>query len=112
MARQKRAQLLAASGVDLGSLAEAVRSVDGVPIEPQDKATLLVSVFENALAWISAPGRRPDPSIVIAGHPGTERGIREGLEEAYRRLAQVTDDSSARIALVDKANSVRPWTLR
>ncbi len=112
LARQKRAHLLAASGTDLGSLAEAVRSVDGVPIEPQDKAQLLVSVFESALAQISAPGRQPNPSIVIAGHPGTERGIREGLEQAYRRLAQVTDDSEARIALVDKANSVRPWTLR
>jgi serine/threonine-protein kinase PknG len=37
--------------------------------------------------------------------------VRIGLERAYRALAHLTENASDRIALVDRANSVRPRTL-
>ncbi|MFZ1287515.1 MAG: tetratricopeptide repeat protein [Candidatus Phosphoribacter sp.] len=111
-ARQLRATLLATSGAGLPALAEALRSVDQVPMEPAEKATLTVTVFENALAWITSGAGAADAGITLGGHKATEGGIRTGLEQAYRRLAEATGDRDARIALVDKANTVRPWTLR
>ena len=111
LARQQRGQLLAGSGQGLPALAEALRSVDGVPIDPSDKAGLTVSVLENALAWVTSPQGGPNPGITLAGRPATESGVRQGLEAAYRQLAEVTPDPAQRAALVDRANSVRPWSV-
>ena len=110
-ARQQRGRLLAESGQGLPALTEALRSVDGVPIDPSDKAGLTVSVLENALAWVTSPQGGPNPGITLAGRPATESGVRQGLEAAYRQLAEVTPDPAARTALVDRANSVRPWSV-
>ncbi len=111
-ARQRRAEILAGAGGGLATLADALRSVDKVSIEPIDKAALTVTVFDNALAWLQSPGAKPEPGIQIAGHAGTVRGVRQGLEEALRRQAALTTDPAARVALVDRANEVRPWTMR
>ncbi len=37
--------------------------------------------------------------------------MRRGLERALRDLASVTADPAERIALVDEANAVRPWSM-
>ncbi len=37
--------------------------------------------------------------------------MRRGLEETYRALARRSDPGEERIALVDRANQVRPRTL-
>ena len=113
LARQKRASVLAAPGRDFAQLAQALRSVDGVPMDPADKAQLEVTVFTSALERL-----RRDPSSANAGLtlpggvPATEKGLRTGLEAAYRKLAAVTPDDAARVALVDQANAVRPWSVR
>ncbi len=111
-ARQRRAEILADSGEGLSTLADALRSVDKVALEPLDKARLTVSVFANALAWVRSGKGKPEPGVVIDGHQGSLRGIREGLEQALRRQAELTTDPTARVALVDRANDVRPWTVR
>ncbi len=112
VARQRRGQVLAASGSGLPTLAEALRSVSQVSMEPLDKAALTVSVFDNALTWLTSGKGQPEPGTVIGGHQGTVRGIREGLEQALRKQAELTTDPAARVALVDRANEVRPWTVR
>jgi serine/threonine-protein kinase PknG len=38
--------------------------------------------------------------------------LRDGLELAYRQLANTETDDQRRYALVDKANAVRRWTLQ
>jgi Protein kinase G tetratricopeptide repeat len=70
----------------------------------------------------SAPGAPPgggaNGANGSAGRPGqilglelSERQLRIGLERAYRALAHLSQDTGDRIALVDRANSVRPRTL-
>jgi serine/threonine-protein kinase PknG len=110
-ARQQRGRLLAESGQGLPALTEALRSVDGVPIDPTDKAQLKVAVLERALAWVSSPQGGPNKGVTLAGHPATVSGVRQGLEAAYRQLAAVTPDEGERVALIDRANAVRPWSL-
>ncbi|MCE6997514.1 protein kinase [Saccharothrix sp. S26] len=41
----------------------------------------------------------------------SETGLRLGLERCYRQLARLADSPEERIALVDRANAVRPRTL-
>ena len=110
-ARQQRGRLLAESGQGLPALTEALRSVDGVPIDPTDKAQLKVAVLERALAWVSSPQGGPNKGVILAGHPATVSGVRQGLEAAYRQLAAVTPDEGERVALIDRANAVRPWSV-
>ena len=111
LARQQRAHLLARSATDMATLAEAVRSLKGVPIDPADKAALKVQVFEAGLARVTAP-HGSEPRIQVDGFEGNLRGMQLGLENAYRELAAVTTDPQARVDLIDKANAVRPWTWR
>ncbi|MEI2827177.1 MAG: tetratricopeptide repeat protein [Dermatophilaceae bacterium] len=113
LARQKRASVLAAPGRDFAQLASALRSVDGVPMDPADKAQLEVTVFTSALERLRRDPSSANPALTLPGGvPATEKGLRTGLEAAYRKLAAVTADDAARIALVDQANAVRPWSLR
>ncbi|MBK8867154.1 MAG: protein kinase [Dermatophilaceae bacterium] len=113
LARQKRAQVLAQHGADFTQLGLALRSVEGVPMEPADKAALEVSVFERALAKLTQEPSLANPGVMLPGAvPATTAGIRTGLETAYRKWAQATPDPALRIELVDKANTVRPWTIR
>jgi serine/threonine-protein kinase PknG len=72
-----------------------------------------------------AAPRHPDPSHPARPHgagpagPGgrvlgrelTERELRYGLERAYRTLAHLAANAAERIAMVDRANMVRPRTL-
>ncbi len=53
-----------------------------------------------------------DPTVVIAGRPAAEPGLRDGLEAAYRDLAGYASSRDERSHLVDQANAVRRWTLR
>ena len=82
-----------------------------MPIDPTDKAQLKVAVLERALAWVSSPQGGPNKGVTLAGHPATVSGVRQGLEAAYRQLAAVTPDEGERVALIDRANAVRPWSV-
>jgi serine/threonine-protein kinase PknG len=109
-ARREKAGILAASGGGLPALSDAMRSIDSITIEPADRARLSVDVLEKALEDVAANGAKPD--IAISGIPASEPELRQGLEAAYRNLARFAPDRSARIQLVDRANQVRPWSVR
>jgi phosphate transport system substrate-binding protein len=53
---------------------------------------------------------RPVSTGPLLGCEFTERSLRFGLERSYRTQAQLAPDRSRRIALVDRANDVRPRT--
>ena len=109
-ARRQRAALLAASGQGLGSLAQAMRSIESVTIDPLDRAQLTADVLDAALRSVVEHG--PSPGIRVGGLPAEERALRGGLERAYRNLAALTEARQERVWLVDAANGVRNWSLR
>jgi serine/threonine-protein kinase PknG len=109
MARRERADVLAATG-ELSALGEALRSIEDITLDPVDVAQFSVEVLEKALDGVSGNGARPD--LMISGIPATEPRLQAGLEAAYRRLARYAPDRRERIRLVDRANAVRPWSLR
>jgi len=110
LARQTRASLLAGGGGGLPALAAALSSVEQVLMDPRDRARLCVQVYENGLGQVSRSGG--DQTLRLGDFPATPRGMREGLENALRRLARLSADRNERVALVDRANAVRPWTIR
>ena len=109
-ARRRRATLLAESGGGLASLAGALHSLDSLTIDPVDRSRFRVEVLQSALTIVEAQGA--DASVSIAGGPASEPHLRDGLEAAYRDLAQYAATRQERVALVDQANAVRRWTLR
>ncbi|MEU5694568.1 tetratricopeptide repeat protein [Actinosynnema sp. NPDC020468] len=70
---------------------------------------LSVELLDAALAH--ARHGSVDGRARLLGHAVTEPGLREGLEQCYRTLARLADTPEERIALVDRANEVRPRTL-
>jgi serine/threonine-protein kinase PknG len=109
-ARRQRARLLAASGRGLPALSDALGSIESVSIDPLDRARLRTGVLQTALDIVQDQG--PQGSVEIAGVPAEEEPLRDALEGAYRDLAALTPAGDERVALVDRANSVRRWTFR
>ncbi|GAB2602374.1 serine/threonine-protein kinase [Pseudactinotalea suaedae] len=108
-ARLQRARALTASGRGLQALDDALRSIDGVPLSPAARADLRIEVLEAALAQVH---RTNAPmGAQIADVPAQERPLRDAVEAAYRERARIADTRGERIALVDRANAVRNWTL-
>jgi serine/threonine-protein kinase PknG len=108
-ARRRRADLLARSDGGLTALAQALDSVAGVMIEPRDRLQLRVAVLLAALAAVDRSG--PAPDVLVGGVVADEPTLRDGLEQAYRDLATLTEDERERVELVDAANRSRRWTM-
>ncbi|SBT46534.1 serine/threonine-protein kinase [Micromonospora narathiwatensis] len=100
--------------VEPDDLLHASVRLERLSLDVERRARLAVELLEAALGWITAaqvPRQRPSAGDRVLGHELTERGLRFGLEQAYRAMAQLARDSDTRIALVDRANTVRPRTL-
>ncbi len=99
--------LLAGAGRDLGVLDAALRSIDGVRLDVAERETLTARILERAVAVVDELGPQPAHVGPYAAQPDT---LRAGLELSYRSLAREARTREERIALVDRANDVRPWT--
>lgn len=98
----------------IDDLLDASGRLERLTLDVERQARLTVETLEVALSWATATGPTPPPTppgVRLLGHELTERGLRFGLERAYRALAQLSRDDDTRIALVDRANAVRPRTL-
>ncbi|WP_318843030.1 serine/threonine-protein kinase [Myceligenerans pegani] len=109
-ARLARARLLIGSGRGLPSLAQAAEVIDDAPVSPRMRTQVVVEALQRALDHVLRHG--PEPGLRVAGAEATEPSLRDALEAGLRRLAQFTESRRARVTLVDRANSVRRWTLR
>jgi serine/threonine-protein kinase PknG len=49
--------------------------------------------------------------MTLFERPVDERELRLALEDTYRERARLVSDISTRVALVDRANAIRPKTL-
>ncbi|HWS58113.1 MAG TPA: tetratricopeptide repeat protein, partial [Actinotalea sp.] len=94
----------------LSSLAQALDSIDDLTIDPADRARFRVDVLSEALTVVRSGGA--DPTVRLGGHPASEPALRDGLESALRELAVHAGGRDEKVALVDRANAVRRWTLR
>ena len=75
----------------------------------------VAEVLETVLSWESAGRPWPDGVPIpdtLFGHQLSQRGVRDGLEAAYRELARLAPTAVERITFVDKANHRRnrSWT--
>lgn len=92
-------------------LQTAAQSIERLQIANADRAALSAEVLENALAAVSE-GKMPEQNdVVLFGEPLTEDNLRKNLESVYREQAQMAATAGERVALVDKANRIRPRSL-
>ena len=109
-AQREAATLLAATGTDTTDLDQALVIAGRAGFDAADRARLDASVYRRGLE-LASTGRPVSSGQTIGGQAVSERGMRRGLERALRDLAAVTADPAERIALVDEANAVRPWSM-
>jgi serine/threonine-protein kinase PknG len=97
---------------DLFAAAEQLHILE---IDERRRWHSVAEVLEKVLGWEHAgrPWREgvPIPDTLLS-RPLSRRGVRDGLEAAYRELARLAPTAAERIAFVDKANDRRnrSWT--
>jgi len=97
--------------VAAGHFVDASGRLAALPVDSRRQAELEATLFESALAALSAGALVPSRGDRLGGRELDERGLRLGAEEALRRLARLTPDDDQRTAIVDRANRIRPLTV-
>jgi serine/threonine-protein kinase PknG len=94
--------------LDEPTLVDAGNRAAALTLEsPVKRARLALRIFGAALGWLEA-GNNPKATRLL-GAGFDEPGVRAGMERSYRELArETTGDMWERIALVEKANTIRP----
>ncbi|OIJ86291.1 serine/threonine protein kinase [Streptomyces sp. MUSC 14] len=98
---------------DLTAAAGQVEALDAYGLDPARREQLAAEVLGSALDWILSGGQGAVPAAggrVLLGSGLDERGLRFGLERAYRTLARLAPGGEERIELVERANRYRPRT--
>jgi len=92
-------------------LIRAAHIADRLALGTEQRARLSAAILETALRVVDAGLADLDTAATVLGRSLTDRDVRLGLESTYRVLARHADTTAERIALVDRANAVRPRTL-
>ncbi|WP_129309141.1 serine/threonine-protein kinase [Streptomyces sp. L2] len=98
---------------DLTAAAGQVEALKAYGLDPARREQLSAEVLGCALDWILSTGEGARPATggrVLLGSGLDERGLRFGLERAYRTLARLAPGGEERIELVERANRYRPRT--
>lgn len=97
---------------DLTAAAAQVEALQAYGLDPGRREQLTTEVLGCALDWILSTGQGGTPAArrVLLGSELDERGLRFGLERAYRTLARLAPGGEERIDLVERANRYRPRT--
>ncbi|MGW1585840.1 tetratricopeptide repeat protein [Streptomyces sp. NPDC002386] len=99
---------------DLTAAAGQVEALDAYGLDPARREQLSAEVLGSALDWVLSTGRDTVPPAaggrMVLGSGLDERGLRFGLERAYRTLARLAPGGEERIELVERANRYRPRT--
>jgi len=105
-------------GADLSDaeLLAAGQRLDGLRLDPERHERMAAEVCEAALRLLrdrppGRPGPHPRPGAKLLGVTLTEDDVRRRLERGYRELAGLSRVRERKVALVDRANAVRPRTL-
>ena len=109
-ARVAEARLLVTDGAARTDVQQAAAIVEQLPLDAEQRGVLAAQILEAALGLLDR-GESPDPTVLVAGFRFTDRDVRRALEATYRSAARRAATAGERIALVDRANRVRPRTL-
>lgn len=107
-----RARGYAAGRAPVADFFAAAERLTTLELDDQRRELAVAEVLESALAWHRAGRSWPHEAAgsipaSLLGHRLTERGMRDRLESAYRKLARLAPTTAQRIVLVDKANRRR-----
>ncbi|KAA0080533.1 serine/threonine protein kinase [Mycolicibacterium sp. P9-64] len=95
--------------LDENTLVEAGKRAAALTLESTERrAAMRLKVFSAALAWLQAGNNPHTPRLL--GTDFEESHVRTEMEKCYRDIAHATPDTWERIALVEKANAIRPRT--
>ncbi|MBN6039148.1 serine/threonine-protein kinase [Amycolatopsis sp. 195334CR] len=108
-ARVAAVRIRVAAPVSQGDLADVVRRLPELFLDGESAELLKTFVRQAALDHAGAGGWNGDE---LFGDPVTEHGLRLRLEGSFRRIARLASDETRYGLLVDRANDVRPMTLR
>jgi serine/threonine-protein kinase PknG len=92
-------------------LTTAASIVDGLRLEPKQRAETENELLQRALKLAEAKQLPAGTSVRLFGHAVDPTSLRFGIERSYRELARYAPNRRERIALVDRANQARPRTL-
>lgn len=99
---------------DLTASAGQVEALEAYGLDPARREVLSAEVLGCALDWILSGDRNTVRTAfggrVLLGSGLDERGLRFGLERAYRTLARLAPGGQERNELVERANRYRPRT--
>jgi serine/threonine-protein kinase PknG len=96
------------SGVAPGDLREAADRLERLTLDASRREYLRSEILRAALDAVTT-GQAVGTDRLLGCEPA-EHPLRSGLEQSYRALARMAPDQAQRIALVDRANEVRPRT--
>jgi serine/threonine-protein kinase PknG len=95
--------------LDEQTLLDAGKRAAALTLESTEKrATMRLRVFSAALGWLQAGNTSRTPRLLSTDFEVPN--IRTEMEKCYRELAHATAGTWERIALVEKANAIRPRT--
>jgi serine/threonine-protein kinase PknG len=94
-------------GADELQRASAV--VESLALEGVEHARMRADVLESALTLLGS-GAAADPGVHVLGQPLQERPLRRALEQALRQSVRLEPERQKQVALIDRANAVRPRT--
>src|SRR5262249_13563783 len=97
----------AAQVIEHDDLREAAALIQALDMAPAEQAQLRAALLEACLHSVLVGGAVPAGEVGI--DDSTESGIRTELEGCYRTMASYARGME-RVAMVDRANAVRPWT--
>ena len=91
-------------------LCRASVAIDALAAEGRDVVQLRAELFESALRLLTGRSIQRQATVRLLGRPLDEGSLRRGLEESLRGLARLEADRQKQIALIDRANQIRPVT--
>ncbi len=107
--RRLRAEvLMSGSTPSLAQLDAALASIEGVRMDVAEREGFTAKILERALVIVHGQGAGNGH---VGRFPANESALRDALEQSYRALAREAPDDDGRVAMVDRANAVRRWSL-
>ena len=99
-----------AAGADLADVRRAAAIVEGLSLDHAQHDRVTVDILEAAHDAITRNGTAMDPAQPVLGHALDRPLPAPGPRSRVPRCCPPRPTSAGRIALVDQANRVRPWS--